>query len=157
MSDVKTPQGTKKRESLVHRTATTSYPCYGQVLGEFGGSWSCTTFPTANVVIFLRGAKNIRFYHPIESIFLLILSFYPSLFSLNFLPDRQIFKFLSKDLRFSNPLQNSILTCWRGKINEKKVEIFLAYVRIYAYLSMTFGGIVPCCEQDYKNSNNDKT
>ena len=49
--------GYEKRESLVHRTATTSYPCYGQVLGEFGGSWSCTTFPTANIAIFSRPAK----------------------------------------------------------------------------------------------------
>ena len=49
--------GYEKRESLVHRTATTSYPCYGQVLGEFGGSWSCTTFPTANIVIFYFSAK----------------------------------------------------------------------------------------------------
>ena len=35
----------EKRESLIHRTATTSYPCCGQALGEFRGSWSCMTFP----------------------------------------------------------------------------------------------------------------
>ena len=53
--------GYKKRESLVHRTATTSYPCYGQVLGGFGGSWSCTTFPTANIAIFSAPAKFLQF------------------------------------------------------------------------------------------------
>ncbi len=42
----------RKRESPVHRTATTSYPCSLPVLGEFRGSWSCTTFPCANIVIF---------------------------------------------------------------------------------------------------------
>ena len=35
----------EKRESLIHRTATTSYPCCDQALGEFRGSWSCMTFP----------------------------------------------------------------------------------------------------------------
>ena len=39
----------EKRESLIHRTATTSYPCCGQALGEFRGSWSCMTFPDAKV------------------------------------------------------------------------------------------------------------
>ena len=47
------PSGHKKRESLAHRTATTSYPCCLPTLGEFRGSWSCTTFPTANIRIFL--------------------------------------------------------------------------------------------------------
>ena len=47
------PSGYKKRESLAHRTATTSYPCCLPTLGEFRGSWSCTTFPTANIRIFL--------------------------------------------------------------------------------------------------------
>ena len=36
---------TKKRVSGLYRTATTSYPCYGQVLGEFRGSWSYKTYP----------------------------------------------------------------------------------------------------------------
>ena len=35
----------QKRESLAHRTATTSCPCCLPALGEFRGSWSCTTFP----------------------------------------------------------------------------------------------------------------
>ena len=30
---------------MLHRTATTSYPCFGQDLGEFRGSWSCRTYP----------------------------------------------------------------------------------------------------------------
>ena len=54
----------EKRESLIHRTATTSYPCCGQALGEFGGSWSCMTFPTANVLIFFAIAKKIVIYSP---------------------------------------------------------------------------------------------
>lgn len=28
----------KKRVSLLHRTATTPYPCFGQDLGDFGGA-----------------------------------------------------------------------------------------------------------------------
>ena len=42
--------GYEKRESLAHRTATTSYPCCLPALGGFRGSWSCTTFPAANIV-----------------------------------------------------------------------------------------------------------
>ena len=37
--------GQKKRVSYLHRTATTFYPCCGQALGEFKGSWSCRTYP----------------------------------------------------------------------------------------------------------------
>jgi len=32
--------GQKKRQTE-HRTATTAYPCYLPVLGEFSRSWSC--------------------------------------------------------------------------------------------------------------------
>ena len=39
----------EKRESNVHRTATTSCPCCLPALGELGGSWSCTTFPAAKI------------------------------------------------------------------------------------------------------------
>ncbi len=35
----------KKGASELHRTATTSYPCFDQDLGEFRGSWSCRTYP----------------------------------------------------------------------------------------------------------------
>ena len=35
----------KKRASYLHRTATTYYPCYLPVLGEFIGSWSYKTYP----------------------------------------------------------------------------------------------------------------
>ena len=38
-------EGKKKRVSYLHRTATTFYPCCGQALGEFKGSWSCRTYP----------------------------------------------------------------------------------------------------------------
>jgi len=37
--------GHKKRVSYLYRTATTSYPCYVPVLGEFWGSWSYKTYP----------------------------------------------------------------------------------------------------------------
>ena len=40
----------KKRVSLLYRTATTFYPCCGQALGEFKGSWSYRTYPTAKVL-----------------------------------------------------------------------------------------------------------
>ena len=42
----------KKRESPVHRTATTSYPCCLPALGGFRGSWSCTTFPRLQIYYF---------------------------------------------------------------------------------------------------------
>lgn len=34
---------------MLYRTATTFYPCCGQALGEFKGSWSYRTYPTAKV------------------------------------------------------------------------------------------------------------
>ena len=49
--------GYEKRESLAHRTATTSYPCCLPALGGFRGSWSCTTFPAANIVFLCRSAN----------------------------------------------------------------------------------------------------
>lgn len=33
----------KKTASYLHRTATTTYPCYIPVLGEFSRSWSYKT------------------------------------------------------------------------------------------------------------------
>lgn len=38
-------KGKKERVSYLHRTATTAYPCYLPVLGEFSGSWSYKTYP----------------------------------------------------------------------------------------------------------------
>jgi len=35
----------KKRVSYLYRTATTTYPCYLPVLGEFSRSWSYKTYP----------------------------------------------------------------------------------------------------------------
>ena len=45
MGDERRTMDTKKRVSGLHRTATTSYPCFGQDLGEFRGSWSYRTYP----------------------------------------------------------------------------------------------------------------
>ena len=36
----------KEGVSYLHRTATTAYPCYLPVLGEFSGSWSYKTYPS---------------------------------------------------------------------------------------------------------------
>ncbi len=44
----------KKRVSLIYRTATTTYPCCGQALGEFSGSWSYTTYPGTKVERFFE-------------------------------------------------------------------------------------------------------
>jgi hypothetical protein len=38
-------KGTKKRVSYLYRTATTAYPCYLPILGEFSRSWSYKTYP----------------------------------------------------------------------------------------------------------------
>ena len=35
----------QRRVSYSYRTATTSYPCYIPVLGDFRGSWSYETYP----------------------------------------------------------------------------------------------------------------
>jgi len=35
----------KKKGKTWYRTATTAYPCYLPVLGEFSGSWSYQTYP----------------------------------------------------------------------------------------------------------------
>ena len=45
--------GHKKRVSLIYRTATTAYPCYLPVLGEFCRSWSYMTYPGTKVRKFL--------------------------------------------------------------------------------------------------------
>ena len=45
--------GHKKRVSLIYRTATTAYPCYLPVLGEFCRSWSYMTYPGTKVEKFL--------------------------------------------------------------------------------------------------------
>jgi len=41
----------QKRVSNLHRTATTSYPCFLPNLGEFTGSWSYKTYPPAKVIL----------------------------------------------------------------------------------------------------------
>ena len=45
------------RVSLPHRTATTYYPCYGQVLGGFARSWSYRTYPSAKLRLFSKLTK----------------------------------------------------------------------------------------------------
>ena len=42
-------RGKQKRVSDLYRTATTAYPCSIPRLGEFCGSWSYKTYPTAKV------------------------------------------------------------------------------------------------------------
>jgi len=44
-------KGIKKPTGYSHRTATTAYPCYLPVLGEFSRSWSCKTCRAAKVGI----------------------------------------------------------------------------------------------------------
>jgi len=39
----------KKWVSYLYRTATTTYPCYLPVLGEFSRSWSYKTYPSTKV------------------------------------------------------------------------------------------------------------
>ncbi len=39
----------KERVSYLYRTASTAYPCYLPVLGEFSRSWSYKTYPTAKL------------------------------------------------------------------------------------------------------------
>ena len=47
----------KKRVSDLYRTATTAYPCSIPRLGEFCGSWSYKTYPTAKVQNFFVSTK----------------------------------------------------------------------------------------------------
>ena len=47
-----TTQIYKKRVSYSYRTATTSYPCYIPVLGDFRGSWSYKTYPMQKYGLF---------------------------------------------------------------------------------------------------------
>ncbi len=42
-------RGKQKRVSDLYRTATTAYPCSIPRLGEFCGSWSYKTYPTAKI------------------------------------------------------------------------------------------------------------
>ena len=51
-------EGTKKRASDLHRTATTRYRCFDQDLAEFSGSWSCRTYPSAKVDIIFEMTKS---------------------------------------------------------------------------------------------------
>ena len=53
----------QRRVSYSYRTATTSYPCYIPVLGDFRGSWSYKTYPLQKYGLFLDWqAKNENFY-----------------------------------------------------------------------------------------------
>ena len=52
--------GHKKRVSLIYRTATTAYPCYLPVLGEFCRSWSYMTYPGTKVVKFIYLPNKMR-------------------------------------------------------------------------------------------------
>ncbi len=51
----------KKRVSLLHRTATTPYRCFDQDLTEFGGSWSCRTYPLQSYNFFFFWQRNSLF------------------------------------------------------------------------------------------------
>ena len=48
---------TKKWASYLYRTATTVYPCYLPVLGEFNRSWSYKTCPRRKVRKFFNEYK----------------------------------------------------------------------------------------------------
>ena len=53
----------KRRVSYLYRTATTSYPCYIPVLGDFRGSWSYKTYPLQKYGLFPNWqAKTEKFY-----------------------------------------------------------------------------------------------
>lgn len=52
----------KKRVSDLYRTATTAYPCSIPRLGEFCGSWSYKTYPTAKVQNFFVSTKNVGIF-----------------------------------------------------------------------------------------------
>ena len=52
--------GHKKRVSLIYRTATTAYPCYLPVLGEFCRSWSYMTYPGTKLVKFIYLPNKMR-------------------------------------------------------------------------------------------------
>jgi len=45
----RTVSANKKRASDLYRTASTAYPCYLPVLGEFSRSWSYKTCPVAKL------------------------------------------------------------------------------------------------------------
>lgn len=49
LNDLNPLRGKQKRVSDLYRTATTAYPCSIPRLGEFCGSWSYKTYPTAKV------------------------------------------------------------------------------------------------------------
>ena len=42
----------QKRVSYLYRTATTTYPCYLPVLGDFSRSWSYKTYPMQKYNLF---------------------------------------------------------------------------------------------------------
>ncbi len=48
----------KKRVSYLYRTATTAYPCYLPILGEFSRSWSYKTYPLQKYKIPLLPPNN---------------------------------------------------------------------------------------------------
>ena len=52
----------KIRVSYLHRTATTAYPCYLPVLGEFSGSWSYKTYPRRQKYKYSFHICNIIFF-----------------------------------------------------------------------------------------------
>lgn len=51
----------KKKWQTEHRTATTAYPCYLPVLGEFSRSWSCW-LATAKIQCFAQISASIKIF-----------------------------------------------------------------------------------------------
>jgi hypothetical protein len=52
-----------KKKQAEHRTATTAYPCYLPILGEFSRSWSCRPAggkDTTGIELFVQRGKIIR-------------------------------------------------------------------------------------------------
>ena len=56
----------EKGVSYLHRTATTTYPCYLPVLGEFSRSWSYKTYPAAKLRNFFSSAKIQVSLQPVD-------------------------------------------------------------------------------------------
>jgi hypothetical protein len=56
-------QRQEKKKQAEHRTATTAYPCYLPILGEFSRSWSCRPAggkDTTGIELFVQRGKIIR-------------------------------------------------------------------------------------------------
>ncbi len=57
----------RQADELTTSHRSTRYPCFGQDLGEFTGSWSCRTHPNAKLQFFFYPTKSFNVFYVLNA------------------------------------------------------------------------------------------